>query len=467
MQIYRKSLYLFRISADTFVIIISFLISAYLTLPGYNFLKNTNTQLLLFALLVIWFFIAKSFSLYDEFRTRDFSYELISLIKCIIVIIISSIVLIFILKENHLPRTFISLFFIIVLVFLLLEKLSLRSILIRLRKKGRNFRNIIIIGTGEIGLNFYNSIKDNILFGYNIVGFIDDQKPEQLNGKYLGTLEELDNILSKQPVDDVVIALPNTEISKINNLIRTCEHHTTRIKIVPDVFQFIPSNYNISVFGDYPIISIREDRLNEFHFRLLKRAFDFLFSLILFILIFSWLIPIIAIIIKISSPGPVFYKQERWGRNNKRFYIYKFRSMKTDGCIETDENGKYQQATKDDPRVTRIGKILRKTNIDEIPQFFNVLKGEMSIVGPRPHPTPLNLESREKIDLYMLRHLVKPGITGWAQINGYRGETRDIKKMQKRINYDIWYIENWSFWLDIQIIFTTIWKMFTGDPNAY
>ncbi len=134
---------------------------------------------------------------------------------------------------------------------------------------------------------------------------------------------------------------------------------------------------------------------------------------------------------------------------------------------DVDEDGKFRQASKDDPRITKIGRILRKTNLDELPQFWNVLKGEMSIVGPRPHPTPLNLESKDKVHLYMLRHLVKPGITGWAQINGYRGETKDISKMQKRIDYDIWYIENWSFFLDMQIIIMTIWNMLKGDPNAY
>ena len=136
-------------------------------------------------------------------------------------------------------------------------------------------------------------------------------------------------------------------------------------------------------------------------------------------------------------------------------------------CSDVDKNGKYQQACKNDPRITKIGKSLRKTNLDELPQFWNVLKGEMSIVGPRPHPTQLNLESKDKVHLYMLRHLVKPGLTGWAQVNGYRGETRDISKMQKRIDHDIWYIENWSFWLDLQIIAQTMWIMIKGDPNAY
>ncbi|HNB57005.1 MAG TPA: sugar transferase, partial [bacterium] len=162
----------------------------------------------------------------------------------------------------------------------------------------------------------------------------------------------------------------------------------------------------------------------------------------------------------------VFFKQERWGRQNKKIICYKFRTMISQSR-DVDDSGKYQQATQDDPRITPLGRFLRKTNLDELPQFWNVLMGQMSVVGPRPHPTPLNMESKEVIENYMLRHLVKPGITGWAQVNGYRGETRDPELMQKRVNHDIWYIENWSFWLDIQIIFLTVWQMIKYDTKGY
>ena len=295
---------------------------------------------------------------------------------------------------------------------------------------------------------------------------MDDQQKSFLNGKYLGKLSDLDFVLDNQRVDDVIIALPNYATEKLEEVISTCEKHTTRVKIIPDYFKFTSYKYSITMFDRFPIISVRNDKINEFHCRLIKRAFDTTFSLLLFIFVFSWLWPIIAIIIKLTSPGPVFYIQERWGRNNVKIRAYKFRSMVASSC-EVDKNGKFQQTKKNDPRVTGIGKILRKTNLDELPQFWNVLKGEMSVVGPRPHPTPLNIESKDKVHLYMLRHLVKPGITGWAQVNGFRGETEDIVKMQKRIDHDIWYIENWSFSLDIQIILLTVWRMFKGDPHAY
>jgi putative colanic acid biosynthesis UDP-glucose lipid carrier transferase len=180
----------------------------------------------------------------------------------------------------------------------------------------------------------------------------------------------------------------------------------------------------------------------------------------------SFIFPLLAIIIKLSSKGPIFFKQERWGLNNKRITCYKFRSMYKESS-DIDEDGNFQQAFKDDPRITLIGKILRKTNMDELPQFWNVLIGNMSVVGPRPHPTQLNIQSMELVDNYMLRHMVIPGITGLAQVNGCRGETRTTEDMQKRVNFDLSYIQRWNFWLDLQIIIQTVINIFRGDQNAY
>jgi putative colanic acid biosynthesis UDP-glucose lipid carrier transferase len=380
--------------------------------------------------------------------------------------LIGIIILIFLVNEYNLRRTFIFVYSASLTILIVTQKYILRKYLNYVRSKGRNIRNLLIIGAGEVGQNFYESIKNNPHYGYRLIGFLDDSKKELLNGKYLGKIEILETLFDKMRIDEVIVALPNYAIEKLEWVMATCNRHTTRVKIIPDYFKFLSERFEISTFGRFPVISVRTDKLNEFHWRLIKRAFDTIFSLLLFIFIFSWLFPIIALIIKLTSPGKVFFMQERWGRNNKKFYAYKFRSMK-DGLKDVDENGKYLQAKKEDPRITKIGKILRKTNLDELPQFINVLKGEMSIVGPRPHPTPLNLESKEKIRYYMLRHLVKPGITGWAQINGCRGETETEEKMQRRVDHDLWYIENWSFWLDIQIIILTIWNMLKGDKHAY
>jgi putative colanic acid biosynthesis UDP-glucose lipid carrier transferase len=469
MHIYKKSLYITRTILDVILIIVVFHVSVISSLHSLNYMKETNPQLLLLLLLfllLIWLFSTRITGLNDEFRSRNYSFELLIVIKNIAIQVISAIIILFLLKEYDLSRYFVLIYASLLFVILSLSKYLIRQLLIYYRKRGRNLRNLVIIGAGEVGQYFYNLTLSNPHFGYQVIGFLDDNKKPYLNGQYLGKIDHLDSILNTRKIDDVIVALPNYANNRIEDVIRTCENHTTRIRIIPDYFKFASGKYNVSMFGSLPIISVRDDRINELHWRISKRLFDVTFTILLYLFIFSWLMPLIILLIKKSSPGPVIFKQERWGKNNNKFSAYKFRSMRM-GCGDTDASGKFKQATKDDPRVTKIGKILRKTSLDELPQFWNVLKGEMSIVGPRPHPIPLNLESKDKIHLYMLRHLVKPGITGWAQVNGYRGNTSDDALMQKRIDYDIWYIENWSFLLDIQIIILTIWKVVKGDPNAY
>lgn len=464
MHLPQKSLRVIQYSLDFFSLQGSFMLAFFCCASSNEF--TIKVQFIALLLIFNWFLFANIFKLYDEFRSRDFSFEIIAILKTISFQFISIVILIFLFNEYNLRRTFILVYSVSLTILIVTQKYVLRRYLNYLRTKGRNIRNLLIIGAGEVGQNFYESIKNNPHYGYRLIGFLDDSKKELLNGKYLGKIEMLETLFDKMRIDEVIIALPNYAIEKLEWVMATCNQHTTRVKIIPDYFKFLSERFEISTFGRFPVISVRTDKLNEFHWRLIKRGFDTLFSLLLFIFVFSWLFPIIALIIKLTSPGKVFFRQERWGRNNKKFYAYKFRSMK-EGLKDVDENGKYLQAKKEDPRITKIGKILRKTNLDELPQFINVLKGEMSIVGPRPHPTPLNLESKEKIRYYMLRHLVKPGITGWAQINGCRGETETKEKMQRRIDHDLWYIENWSFWLDIQIIILTIWHMIKGDKNAY
>lgn len=464
---HRNSLYIFRITLDMILIVVGFVISASLAQPGYDFIKETNGQFLILSILVIWYVSTKSTKLYDEFRSRNVSFELIAFAKTLLVILLSTMVILFLLKENDLSRGFVFLFIFSIFVLLNIEKILLRIFLNSLRKRGKNLRNMLIIGAGEVGRSFYDLVLQNPHFGYRAIGFLDDEQKPNLNGNYLGKLDDLDNILSKKNIDNIIIALPNYATEKIEEVLNTCENYTTRVRIIPNYFKFVSSRYSVTMFGRFPVINVRNDRINELHWRMIKRGFDFAFTGLIFVFILWWALPLIALLVKFSSPGPIFYTQERWGRNNKKFIAYKFRTMRTDTCGEVDDNGKYVQAVKDDPRITKIGKILRKTNLDELPQFWNVFKGEMSIVGPRPHPTPLNNESKDKIRLYMLRHLVKPGITGWAQVNGYRGSTHDISLMQKRIDHDIWYIENWSFSLDLQIIALTVWKMIWGDKNAY
>ena len=405
--------------------------------------------------------------IYDEFRSRDFTVEIINVIRTAFLLAIFTIVVIFFIKDIYLSRTFVVVFLTSSLLLLILEKFLLRRFLNGLRKRGRNLRNILIVGAGEVGKKFNDTIKRSPHFGYKLIGFLDDNSNCGMNGEYLGSIDELENVLEHEQVDNVIVALPNYATDKLASVVKTCENYTTRVKIIPDYFSFISEKYHVEMFGPFPVVSVREDRLNEMQWRSIKRIFDIIFTILLFVFLFSWLFPLIILAIKLTSPGPAFFKQERWGRDNNKFFAYKFRSMVPESK-DVGKDGKYQQATKDDPRITKIGGLLRSTNLDELPQFINVLFGQMSIVGPRPHPTPLNLESKDKFKRYLLRHLAKPGITGWAQVNGYRGETTsDDKLMQGRIEHDIWYIENWSIWLDLRIIILTIIQMLKGDPKAY
>jgi len=382
--------------------------------------------------------------------------------KNVITQAIACVLLLFMLKEFNQSRSLVVIFTGMLFLAVSVQKFCYRKVIEELRKQGRNTRSILIIGGGEVGINFYNSIMDNRASGYRIIGVLDDKRVSFFGEKYLGTLDALNFVLTRNLVDEVVICLPNYASERLSFVINECKNFATRVKIVPDYFKFLSDKYEVDMFDRYTIISLRRETINELHWRLLKRGFDILFTVLVFLLVFSWLLPILTILQILLNPGPIFYKAERWGRNGKSFFCYKFRSMKP--AMPT---GAHQLTNKNDSRITPYGKILRKLNLDELPQFVNVLRGEMSIVGPRPHDAQENMELKGQINSYMWRHLVKPGITGWAQVNGFRGGTKDMNLMRKRTECDLWYLENWSFWLDIQIIFLTVWRMIKGDPNAY
>ena len=327
-------------------------------------------------------------------------------------------------------------------------------------------RKVLIIGAGHSGIDFYKQYITNRHYGLQLTGFLDDETQPTLNGHYLGKTSEIENVIAKHELDEIVVALPMTKQTQIRDIVMIAERQGKRVRIIPDYQIYGDGKMHVDNLGNLSIITLRSLPLDIVDNKIYKRAFDIVFSSLVILLIMSWLLPIIALVIKLTTKGPVFFKQERWGLNNKIIVCWKFRSMQKT-TVDTDENGNYQQACKNDPRVTKTGKFLRKTNLDELPQFFNVLMGSMSVVGPRPHPVPLNIASKESVDNYMMRHWVKPGITGWAQVNGFRGETREPHLMKERVRHDIWYLENWTFWLDLQIIVQTIVNMVKGEKNAF
>lgn len=349
-----------------------------------------------------------------------------------------------------------------------LELLFLRYI----RSKGRNSLMVMFVGNDPAILEVYHSLIEDPAAGYRVYGYYADQKidhaPQEL--KYFGTLTDFnarmsviedDTINGTTNIIDVLFCcLSHTQSDEIVRIMKFCEKNVIHFYYLPRQF----GNYRLhlearEILG-HNVYTNRFEPLRSISNRALKRLFDIIFSGIVCIVLLPF-IPIIALIIKIQSPGPIFFKQERTGLNGKIFNCLKFRSMHVNNDADT------MQATKDDPRKFAFGDFMRKTNIDEFPQFFNVLRGDMSIVGPRPHMLHHTEVYGKLIDKYMVRHFSKPGITGWAQVTGYRGETKELWQMEERIKKDIWYIEHWSLWLDIRIIFMTAKSIIFPDKNAY
>ena len=323
-------------------------------------------------------------------------------------------------------------------------------------------RDVVIIGGGRIGVDLYNFFSHNPDHGYKAVGFFDDD-PDAIEekGLYLGNTNDCINYVLHHKVDEIFCTLPVSQSETIEKLMLDADKNLIRFKSVPEYFDYARRQTFVQSFGHIPIISVRTEPLENLLNRSKKRAFDIVFSLFVIIFVFVWLFPILYILIKLSSKGPVFFTQVRSGRDNKPFKCYKFRSMRVNGEADT------KQATKHDDRITKIGAFMRMTSLDELPQFFNVLIGNMSVVGPRPHMITHTEQYSQLIDRFMVRHFLKPGITGWAQINGLRGETKTVEDMLKRVEADVWYLENWSFLLDMKIVFLTLKNVILGDTNAF
>lgn len=461
MLLNRRSNYYLRLFLDLILLNISFVIAASLAISFDILMERKYMFILMLLMNFIWYIGSNVVKFYEDFEIREFAYQFINIIKNVSVQTLTSIIFVFVTKENLFNRNFTLIYTVLLLLFVSLRTELLKRILGKVKGNTRNAKNLVIIGNTESGNNLFRIIKDHSEFGYNFVGFINGDSG-QTSQSYLGSTENLGDILTQNRVEEAIIALDLKSADRINDILRICNIHSVRAHIIPDYFKFLSTKFQVGVIGNIPIISVRSEPLAESHWKFIKRSFDIFYSFLVIIFILSWAFPLIGIIIKFTSRGPVIFKQERWGKDNKKFTALKFRTMVSDSR-DIDDSGKYQQARTGDPRVTKFGRFLRKTSLDELPQFINVFNGEMSVVGPRPHPTPLNLEYKDKLELYMLRHFVKPGITGWAQVNGFRGETKEEILMEKRIEYDLWYIENWSFWLDIQIILLTVWRMLKGD----
>jgi len=319
----------------------------------------------------------------------------------------------------------------------------------------------IILGAGVIGQKIFDEMLRNVYHGVVILGFFDDD-PNKNRRDVLGNIEEAKEYILKYKVSYVFCTLPHLAEEKIKDFIKFCESHVINFNIV---LSFGYHNPNVTPIvehiGQMPVLVLRNLPLSYLHNIFIKRSIDVIFSLAAILLIFPILFPVLSLLIKLSSPGPVLFKQKRTGRRGREFYCYKFRTMRCSSDAHT------KQATANDDRKTKVGNFLRKTSLDELPQLFNVLIGNMSLVGPRPHMLKHTDEYSPKVDKYMVRHFAKPGITGLAQVSGFRGETKDVELMEKRILEDIKYVENWTLKFDFKIMFKTIFVILKGDKNAY
>lgn len=458
---------LIRYIIDAPVIMLSFIAAISFVRKINIFALPYSHQLFALIALVTWY-IATSFSkLYADRRSNKYSEEMVFIVYSLIIyaIILSSVSFFL---QNYIEISSVELFvfMMILLVTLTITKYIIRKSLHSAIFQGKILDNLLLVGATNSALDFYETINKYYYYGYKCIGFIDDHVQVMNGCPYRGSLKQLPSLLASKQIDEVVIALPNSQNKEIQKCVEVCDYYSVKARIVPNLHQFALSPLQVNNIGQLSVLSIRSLPLDKQENRFLKRVFDILFSLLFFILIGIWLFPLIALMIKITSRGSVFFHQERWGLNNEKITCYKFRTM-LHSSTDLDHDGNYLQAKKNDPRVTRFGAFLRKSNLDELPQFWNVLLGNMSVVGPRPHPTPLNLEAMHTIDNYMLRHIIKPGITGWAQVNGSRGETRMPGAMQERVNFDLYYIHRWTFWFDCQIILQTVINIFRGDQNAY
>ncbi|MBL0739310.1 undecaprenyl-phosphate glucose phosphotransferase [Flavobacterium sp. GN10] len=425
------------------------------------FLKDEKTISLLANL--IWIALLMQKDSHRIIRIEYIESILRRTIKKIFIHIALIVFFVVFLKYTDISRLRLLYFYLFFFTLLLISRYILMKLLKIIRAKGYNFKKIIIVGANETGEKMRKILAKNLTYGYKFLGFFD-QKNETENHSIpiTGGFGDIEDFIIREKVEEVYIALHIDKIEIINKITKICEQNLVRIKFIPD-FQLYTKSSKVEVafYENTPVLMLRPEPLELAINRLVKKVFDLCFSISVIVLIFPWLFPIVILFIKLESAGPIFFRQERSGRDNKSFSCYKFRSM----YVNDDAHDK--QARKGDSRITKFGAFMRKTSIDELPQFFNVLLGNMSVVGPRPHMINLAKEYGQLIDNYSVRHYAKPGITGWAQVNGYRGETKKISDMENRVECDIWYIENWSLLLDIKIIIRTIMNIVQGEENAY
>ncbi|WP_264566080.1 undecaprenyl-phosphate glucose phosphotransferase [Flavobacterium sp. N3904] len=418
----------------------------------------SNMLLYIFYQYIGWGFIAFSIKFYDIYRFTTPIEIASKILKQGILFLLVIIAFFPFSKQAVFSENAIAIFICLIVVFVAIFKFSLFFYLKEYRiVTGSNCRNAVIIGFTPEAIRLKNLFETRKDYGYRFLGFFSDKKSNQ---DIIGKLGDLKPFIINNFVDEIYCSLNEVSNNYLKDLIDFADENKKTIKFIPDTKEIFSKNLKIDYYDFFPVLSLKQTMLNEPTVKFFKRSFDIFFSISVIVFLLSWLGPLLAILIKLESKGSVFFKQGRPGIDENEFVCYKFRSMRINKTTE-------KEASKDDPRVTKIGRFMRKTSIDELPQFINVLLGDMSVVGPRPHLWSQNKEYGNKVKKYMIRHCVKPGITGLAQVSGFRGEITIERDMINRIKFDVFYIENWSLILDLKIIFQTIINIFKGDKKAY
>ena len=463
----QKRLNRLHILLDALVIFTSYLIAYLIMYYNDDAILALSAQVYFSALIIIipgFLILYEFFELYTPKRISGRRSEIANIFKANSIGFLIFTLTLYLGGKNmnmhHFSRRLVIIFYILTNVLMVFERSFIRSFLMSIRTKGYNQKHILLIGYSRAAEGYIDRVKQNPEWGYNIRGILDDHKERGYcyNGvKVIGTIANLHMILEMNVLDEIAITLSIKEYEHLEAIVNDCEKSGVHTKFIPDYNNFIPTIPYIEDLQGLPVINIRHVPLTELHNAYIKRIVD-IFGALFGIILFSPVMLITAILVKLTDGGPIIYSQERVGLHNKPFKMYKFRSM----SVQKPSEEKSKWTTPNDPRVTGVGRFIRKTSIDETPQFFNVLKGNMSLVGPRPE-RPFYVEKfREEIPHYMIKHQVRPGLTGWAQVNGFRGDT----SIQKRIDHDLYYIENWTLGFDFKIMFLTIFKGFI-NKNAY
>lgn len=392
----------------------------------------------LFLIIPGYLLLYSIFQLYMPRRVKSYRKELMDIIRANGIGFMIFILVLYFIKQEHFSRQMLCIFFFINISLEFASRYLIRTILWKMRKQGLNQKHILMIGESQMAEQYMDRLRENPKWGYQVFAHLKDE-------------EKLERILEGNELDEVVIALRAEDYGKLERIVDVCEKAGVHTKMIPDFGNVISTRPYIEDVQGIPVIHVRRVPLNIMRNRVAKRAVDLIGATVAIIL-FSPVMLLTVLVVALTEEGSVIYRQERVGLHNQVFYMYKFRSM----IMQDEEKEKAEWSTRNDPRITPVGKLIRRTSIDELPQLFNVLKGEMSLVGPRPERPQFVQKFRDEIPRYMVKHQVRPGMTGWVQINGYRGDT----SIEKRIEYDLYYIENWTMVFDMKILILTIFKGF-------